>query len=413
MHIPSSRVYKEMRSEEASLWIVPANSGQELAVLIKAPSSAIKGLIAGCRLSLAFGVHSTCLCAGTRIFDMPDAPILILGAVNEPEEQDAIRRLLKDRRSPIFLFNEMDICLAWTNLTFSEDESANALNIVCAEPALYSGPFTTSCSHALDCFGLSLDPTIDYPGADPISIAELNIELEPWRANNVSFVGVHGHHTITINNRNEGEMFERAIWASLESVFPLTLYKSPQVRVGNKTREFTDVLAFHEYGSFLIEAKDLSVLEAGFERNQGRRTKGVQKQAKKAIGQLVGACKAMARGDVVLDDKDTELSLVRNKPTHCIVLLTELMHWGDWREIEGLLIEAMQTTGGFFHLFDLREFIALLKGSRGNAVLLDYNLMMRCKMFIERRSIFIRSRIVPSPASQESPGASDDLSGYA
>jgi hypothetical protein len=404
MHLPSSRVYKEMRSEDASLWIVPANGGQELAVLIKAPSSSIKGLIAGCRLSLVFGIHSRCLCAGARIFDMPDAPILISGAVKESEEQDAICRLLGDRAAPIFLFNEMDVCVAWTNLTLLEDEAVNVLKRIKAEPALYTGPFTASCSHALDCFGLALDPTAYYPEAEPIPTTELSIELEPWRANNVSFVSVRGYHTITINDHNEGEMFERAVWASLESVFPLTLYKSPQVTIGDKTREFTDVLAFHEYGSFLIEAKDLSVLEAGFERNQERRTKGVQKQAKKAIGQLVGACKALTRGDVVIDDKGTELSLVRDKPPHCIVLITELMHWGEWQEVEMLLDDAMRTTGGFFHLFDLREFIVLLKGSRGNPLLLDYNLRERCKIFAKHGSVFIRTRIAPSTATSEMPG---------
>lgn len=404
MHLPSPRVYQEMRSEDASLWIVPANGGQELAVLIKAPSSSIKGLIAGCRLSLVFGIHGDVLCAGVRIFDMPDAPILISGAVKESEEQEAVRRLLRDRKAPIFLFNEMDMCLAWTNLTLREDDAVNVSRLLNMESALYTGFFTTSCSRALDCFGLSIDPAADYPGAQPIPIAELSVELEPWCANNVSVVSVRGYHTITINDRNEGEMFERAIWASLEHVFPLTLYKSPQVTIGDKTREFTDVLAFHEYGSFLIEAKDLSVLEAGFERNQERRTKGVQKQAKKAIGQLVGACKALTRGDAVVDDNGNQLNLVRDKPPHCIVLITELMHWGEWQEVEMLLVEAMRTTGGFFHLFDLREFIVLLKVSRGNPMLLDYNLMQRCKTFVKHGSVFIRSRIAPNSANFEDAG---------
>ena len=144
-----------------------------------------------------------------------------------------------------------------------------------------------------------------------------------------SFIGFRGYHTITIDDHNEGEMFERAVWASLESVFPLTLYKSPQVKIGDKTRELTDVLAFHEYGSFLIEAKNLSVLQSGFERDQGRRTKGVQKQIKKAIAQLIGASKAVACGERIFDVNGEELKVVRDKPAHCIVLITELMHWGD------------------------------------------------------------------------------------
>lgn len=77
MHLPSARVYREMRSEEASLWFVPANGGEELAFLIKAPSSAIKALIAGCPLRLLFGRNGPYLSAGVRILDMPDAPIMV------------------------------------------------------------------------------------------------------------------------------------------------------------------------------------------------------------------------------------------------------------------------------------------------------------------------------------------------
>lgn len=403
MHLPSERVYKEMRSENASLWIVPANGGDELALLIKAPSSAIKALIAGCPLHLLFGRKGPYLSTGVRILDMPDAPILISGSQREAEEHQALSRLLLERRTPAFLFNEMDVCLAWTNLELTESDASRVAEILDQQPDLYSGPFTPECSHALDCFCYSADPTHTYSGASTIPLVSIQASLEPWRASNVSFIGFRGHHTITIDNQNEGEMFERAIWASLESVFPLTLYKSAQVKIGNKTRELTDVLAFYEYGSFLIEAKDLSVLQAGYERDQERRTKGVQKQIKKAITQLTGACKAITRGDRVFDATGEELNIVRDKPAHCIVLITELMHWGDWGEIEAQLIKAMQSTGAFFHLIDLREFITLLKGSSGKAPLLDYNLMERCKVFAQNGSVHIRSQMAPNPSLKPTP----------
>lgn len=83
MHLPSERVYREMRSEEASLWFVPANGGEEPALLIKAPSSAIKALIAGCPLHLIFGRKEHYLSIGVRILDMPDAPIMISGSQHE------------------------------------------------------------------------------------------------------------------------------------------------------------------------------------------------------------------------------------------------------------------------------------------------------------------------------------------
>jgi len=258
MHLPGERVYKEMRSENASLWIVPANGGDELALLIKAPSSAIKALIAGCPLQLLFGREGPYLSTGVRILDMPDAPMLISGIQRELEEHQALARLLVDKRTPVFLFNEMDVCLAWTNLAICETDASQVAALIEQKPDIYVGDFSSECSHALDCFCYSSDPTHTYANAVQIPLVTVDASLEPWRANNVSFVGIRGYHTITIDDQNEGEIFERAIWASLESVFPLTLHKGPQVKIGEKLREFTDVLAYHEYGSFLIEAIPLS-----------------------------------------------------------------------------------------------------------------------------------------------------------
>lgn len=393
MHLPSQRVYREMRSEEASLWVVPANAGEELAFLIKAPTSAIKALVAGCRLEILVGRVGAYLCTGARIHDMPDAPMLISGVQKEQEEHDALARLLCERKTPVFLFNEMDACLAWTNMEFSEADASEVATLVGHVSTLYVGPFTKDCSHALDCFCYSSDPSQSYPGASSVPLVSIGPTLEPWRVNHVSYVGLRTHQTITINDSNEGETLERAIWASLESVFPLTLHKSPKVQTGKKVRELTDVLAFHQYGSFLIEAKDLSILQAGYGRNQDRRTRGVQKQVRKAIDQLVGATKAIFRRDRIMDESGVDLNLVRDQPPHCIVLITELMHTGDWSEVEAQLIEASMTTRAFFHLIDLREFITLLKGSSGKAEHLDFHLMQRAEIFAQRGSVHIRSRV--------------------
>lgn len=391
MHIPSERVCHEMRSEEASLWYVPANGGDELAFLIKAPTSSIKALIAGCSMKLFFGKKDAYLCIGVQILDMPDAPIFISGLQKEVEEHSSLIRALKERTFPVFLFNEMDICLAWTNIELAEKDIYEILDFLQPESQLYTGPFTMDASHALDCFCYSVDNTDTYQGAHTIPTCEINVILEQWRTSQNHFYSVSGSHAITIDEKNEGEIFERTVWASLESVFPMTLYKSPQVQIGSKTRELTDVLSFYSYGSFLIEAKDLSVLNSGYNRDQERRTAGVQKQVKKAIAQLIGASKAFKRGEAIFESNGTELNVDRQHPSHCIVLITELMHHGDWKEIEIQLFEAMKQTGSFFHLLDLRELIALLKESSGKAELFDYNLMQRCKLFVEKQSVFIRS----------------------
>jgi hypothetical protein len=386
-----------MRSEEATLWIVPANGGEELALLIKAPTSVVKALVAGCRLELQFGRVGPYLCVGARIHDMPDAPMLISRAQREHEEHHSLVRFLRERKVPVFLFNEMDACLSWTNMEISESNTCEVATLVGEASSLYVGPFTKDCSHALDCFCYSSDPSESFPGAESIPLVSIAASLEPWRVSRVSYVGVRSHQTVTIDDSNEGATFEGAVWASLESVFPFTLHKSPQVHTGQKIRELTDVLASYQFGSFLIEAKDLSVLQAGFDRDQDRRTRGVQKQVRKAIGQLVGAVKAVLRGDRITDERGIDLNVVRDQPLHCIVLITELMHTGDWSELEAQLAKATLTTRAFFHLLDLREFITLLKGSSGKAELLDFNLIERAKLFAKRGSVHIRSRVGDLP----------------
>lgn len=95
MHIPSARIYNKMCSADAALWYVPANEGKETAFIIKAPTPAIKALIAGCPFQLIFGKTNSYLCRGVRIEDMPDTPILISGAQIVDGEHKALIKSIK------------------------------------------------------------------------------------------------------------------------------------------------------------------------------------------------------------------------------------------------------------------------------------------------------------------------------
>ncbi|MEF3065291.1 hypothetical protein [Pandoraea apista] len=393
-----------MRSEEASLWFVPANGGEELALLIKAPSASIKALVAGCALRLAFGMHGGNLSLTARIFDIPDSPLMISKAQRVAEEHQALYRALRERRLPVFLFSEMDVCLAWTNMELEEGDAARVIEFLGAPANLYSGERTQDATYVTDCLCYSLGCTDAYPDAKAIPFVDIPVSLEAWRSSKVSFIGHKEYHTIEISDRDEGAVLERAVWASLESVFPHALYKSPEVQIGEKLRELTDVLTIYEHGNFLFEAKDLSIIGSGFERTQERRDKGVRKQVQKAITQLIGASKAIRRGEKVFDAKGGELTLNREKPSHCIVLITEMMPTGDWGEVEAAVIDAAKETGDFFHVFDLREFINLLKGSSGNARLFDYNLMERFKAFTECGSVHLRIQFRHRPEGQGQQG---------
>lgn len=329
MHIPSQRIYNRMRSEVASLWYVPANDYKETALLIKVPTPTLKALIVGCSIQLLFGKNDTYLCKGLRIEDMPDTPLLLSGAQIVFEEHMALIQSMKQRKFPVFLFNEMDICLASSNIEITDEEATSVLKFIGNEKTLYDGKFDDDVSFAVDCFVHSIDKTKSFFNAHDISIIEITPKVGEWKTNYIFFVNNDSSFGINIANKTEGETFENTIWGSLESVFPTTLFKSPQVQHGDQKREFTDVFAYHEYGCFLIEAKDLSVIQAGYGKNESRRLAGIKKQVEKAIKQLVGAVNAFKHKNNLYDIKGNEITVNRNIPPHCIIMITELMTCGD------------------------------------------------------------------------------------
>lgn len=389
MHIPSEKVYNKMRSEIASLWYVPANDGNETALIIKAPTPTIKAAILGCPLKLFFGKEDAYLCKAVMIEDVPGSPVIISGVQIEAEEHQALLKSVQQKSFPVFLFNEMDICVASSIIQLNLNDSEKILSFIKSEK-LYSGNFDSLASAVLDCFEYTLDKALPYQNVHEMDIVEIAPDIGEWETNKIYFLNQAIAQKTDIAEKDEGEIFERTIWGSLESVFPTTLYKSPKVKIGEKTRELTDVYAYYEYGSFLIECKDLSVIQAGYERNMEKRIGGIQKQIKKALKQLVGATNAFKRGDIILDNVNKAIVVDRSQPPHCIVLITELITSGDWNEIAELLIDAVQQTGAFFHIIDFREFITLLKQSSGDPKLIDYNLMERCKICLEKRSVLIR-----------------------
>ena len=389
MHIPSEKVYNKMRSEIASLWYVPANDGNETALIIKAPTPTIKAAILGCPLKLFFGKEDAYLCKAVMIEDVPGSPVIISGVQIEAEEHQALLKSVQQKSFPVFLFNEMDICVASSIIQLNLNDSEKILSFIKSEK-LYSGNFDSLASAVLDCFEYTLDNALPYQNVHEMDIVEIAPDIGEWETNKIYFLNQAIAQKTDIAEKDEGEIFERTIWGSLESVFPTTLYKSPKVKIGEKTRELTDVYAYYEYGSFLIECKDLSVIQAGYERNMDKRIGGIQKQIKKALKQLVGATNAFKRGDIILDNMNKAIVVDRSQPPHCIVLITELITSGDWNEIAELLIDAVQQTGAFFHIIDFREFITLLKQSSGDPKLIDCNLMERCKICLEKRSVLIR-----------------------
>ncbi|MHA7846201.1 hypothetical protein [Serratia sp. D1N4] len=373
------------------MWIVPTQDDvNDLAILIKAPTTSIKAMITGCDFDVILGVENNILCYSLRIFDTIDTPLFISGCIINEEEIVATRKLTKEKKAIVYLFNELDFCIGWSRFSIELGNTGVEEKFFEKSGALYRGEIDDKCNHAMDCLRLSIEQDGAKPNPELIELYKMTIKTERWNINTLIVIGQHESNSIELDNPNEGEMLERAIWSSLESVFPLTIYKSPRVKIGDKVRELTDVLAFDDLECILIESKDLSVISSGIQRKSDRRVKGIQNQAKTAIGQLVGACNALGRGEIISSASGEELDVGRSGPHHCIALVTEISHYGDWTIVTDELMKAFRQTRSFFHLMDLRELVALLKVSKGDPRRLRVNLVKRFKLFVEKKSVHIR-----------------------
>lgn len=390
MILLSERVRKEMHSEAASLWIIPSSDeSYKTAAIMKVPSASIKAIITKCKFDVSIALHDDVLMYAYRVYDVPESPLVISGCITIEEELSSVTELLNKKTTQLFLFNELDICIGWSEVELNGPNLKLLEVFKSSRP--YIGEFNSDCSYALDCLHFTLDTKAKSKNHPKADVYTFDVEAKGWNINTTVFMGVNDYSSMVLDDKDEGVMLERAIWSSLESVFPFTLHKSPQVRIGDKSRELTDVLAFDELGAILIESKDLSVIQAGFERSMDRRVAGVQKQVNKAIGQLVGVCNALSRGEEISDSGGEKLEVNRDAPHHCIVLVTEINHHGDWSNVVKELISAFRETRCFFHLLDLRELVCLLKLSCFCPKTFRVILVQRFKQFMQLESIHIRS----------------------
>ena len=311
------------------------------------------------------------------------------------EEHRALMSALQKGRFDISLLNEMDKLLAWSRVKISKEEASNVLNWLNEKPSLYVGTHIKEVDYAHDCFCVSVESTYKYkfPNAHIIPYIELDTIIDAWNTMDLYFYSDQNTYNFNIRDNDEGGTFEKEIASALISTFPLTLYRNPKFKKGKNDKELTDILAFYDYGSFLIEAKENSVIESGVCKSKERKVLTIQKKVINAIKQMTGAAKSFMNGtEIYTSDNQKKINVNRLQPLHCIILITEFIHEGDWSRVENLLFNAIKETGAMFNVMDLGEFIELLKASSGRPEIIDYNLMQRFKWVMESKSIHIKGK---------------------
>ena len=244
MHFPSRRISEQLQSTSSGIWFTPANDGNEIAILLKTTTSIMNAITSGSKINFVFGDIQDILCSGVTIFDIPESPAFIYSAILHTEEHVALNELLSSLTAPLFIFNELDVCVAWCDIIIENNKDVTVLAGDIKNK--YVGDFTDACSTSLDNFFNSVFPTQHSEYTDIFKTISVNVECSSWQINQIDFIGNLDVKTLIINESDEGSTLEKAIWSSLESVFPFSLYHSPLVRIGEKDRELTDILTFHE-----------------------------------------------------------------------------------------------------------------------------------------------------------------------
>ncbi len=387
-------IYKELMSEEVGVWYVSDEYGSKM--MIKIPSNSIRSLVKGCRMDLTFGKdtrgNKTYFHTGARIYDDATNHTNVSNPNKYLREYRAIQNVFKEEGIIIEFYNELVVCVATAEIRFLNEERIRLLEFLGNINTLFVGEYNSEISLSLDAFDVSLDNSNFRNEAYEIPVIFTECFLRNWNNVNNTIVGISEAHKLNISNINEGGIFEKQVWASMETLFNYDLFLNPEIIENNKKRELTDILAFYEYGVFLLETKALGVLALDKEQSMDRKVSNIQKQIRKAISQLVGANKKIAKNIQIVSGKGTEIKFNRNIIPHCIVLVSELLPFGEWEDLEMEMMKTMVDENIYLHILDFREFMNFIKAAGGKKEYFDYYLMHRAEKFAEVKSIHLRSK---------------------
>jgi hypothetical protein len=410
MHLPAQEVLAEMRPEAGGLWFVPAQGTDTHAILVKAPSSVIKAIVRGSSLEFLIGVSEVngrrYLGTGVRVHDDLESPVTLFRIQKNVTQHAAIGEILARESTPMFFFDELCRSVAWTECTPNTATSAKALKAIKDGSSLYSGSFHKECNAVLDAMQAVIDPASIRCQVPPLKFLWMPVELDTLHFIDIHAVSAIESHAYRADQPDEGGGQEVNAWHLLESLFPMGIVRSPQVTEGNKGRELIDILCYYACdgltGLFIVESKALSVLSVAPEQSMVRKTKNQDKHIIKALGQCKGAISSIRTGCPVRTKDGAELSFDRSGPPHVIVLVTEILPFGERQEVVNACLTLAKDSGAFVHVMDMWELTTFVAASKG-FMHFDHYLIERFKKFVEHKSLFMRANFIRS--GSEAPDA--------
>lgn len=393
----AERIEIELRHERAAIWYISDQFGSK--VMIKIPATTIKALMKGCKMELLFGRDETLtpnvFHLGVRIYDDPVHYQVIACTQRFLDEHLSLARIMHLEHVQIQLYNELNICQAFGTLIIKKDDKHNVHALLGNPKKLRKGIFDKEFSYSLDRFQSCLDSnSVGLNSRNFMKTLVVQSPVPDWEFVQNNFLNENETINISIADVDEGGMLEKEVFITLRSLFDNDLFQGPRIPFKNNTRELTDILAFSNYGIFMVEAKALGVTRVLGQRTMDRKVLGLQKQIEKATKQLVGAAKRIKENEPIYDSAGREISFDRTLLPHGIILISEMLLFGNWDQALYKVLKAMTEFNIWIHVMDLKEFMQFVGYAKGDKNKFDYLLGERIKAFVEKPSFFIQTHFV-------------------
>ncbi|MBL8517775.1 MAG: hypothetical protein JNM76_12500 [Betaproteobacteria bacterium] len=394
MHILAEHYRSEFLATPQLLRIDRANGpgGPVPTLLLKASTLLLKYIVQGCELELVLAPCNGGLLYGLRVADDP-AKLATIWSIGEREvERQALLALVRAKQCPIFLFNELALNAAWTDVAIHIPDAASELLSIAEFRAADYDLIKDTAGSLIQ--GLSVQAK--HVGCFRIAVRPIH----DWKETVNHYITNRGVASpVHLFNSDEGGQQEQlALWLTDNLQFSGAVH-SPQVPKGKGTRELTDLLLSHQFGTVLVESKALTIFNRSRLPSRDALASDVEKHIDKAVAQLRGAIRQLRQGALVCDRLGTPIEVERTHPMHAIILIPEFDLVQNPRKYDLAFVrEFMSATKGFIHLLDVSELLRVVqsaemiaeRGERTTRLMaFDFYLMERAKFSAKRGTLCV------------------------
>jgi len=385
----------------AGLWATRVNNGREVVLVVKLSMDTLKWIQQGVPVNMLIGHvqvdNALIRVLGLEVFDCKTDPLIPNLPQIKSWEVKEFDNLLGKGQFTIHFHNEQPF-VSVLDATGSLPQEAVQAYIKKRTPLeFYTAPITTDIFRkAQEAF----EQAVSKEWKEPLQHVELfrfpmSIANPTWNS-----VAVPGAGTFVPNDSNEGQSHEALLLHVLKPNFDGTVFASPKIREGDKTRELCDVLAVAK-NAFIFEAKAFSVFDKSPDQTAKRKAATVMKHFEKALNQLQGAAKRLENGIEIVHDGSpgSRVAGSQFQTLHGIVVVSNASFDLPWLEIGKQLAEAQNPPHNYYHFIPLAEIQQMVAFAKGSSDELNLMFIRRGEVIASSKDARIQTDYIPQVSS--------------